>query len=207
MKILIFTDSRGELPHGKPTWVNYVKQSWDDVTYVVDKERIRTIFQITESLKNNKQMYDMIIIQTAYSDFVAHWPLSILKKRFLQFDRNLNKHIEVSEGTGPRQLFRYKNYAGIEKELLKIKKHCKHLLFVGLHLSTSMNPYKVKKITVFANNLIAQHVNSLLFPINISWTKTNCYDGIHYAPGTHLMVGNYVNRYIKRLGKTISDYI
>lgn len=201
MKILIITDSRGYCPGEGENWVDKFKNR-NSQHEIVKKNwvggRISTIFEHIINIERDNSKYDLIIAQTGYHDYVQPWTKRIFKFKLKGYDPDYEDNMVFVE----KNLYRYRNDKLVQEQLKKIKKYTKNLLLIGSH-QVNLSP-DAEKATLVMNKIYSEGIDYFNMPMNYCWTELNTLsDHIHYNKQGDEYICSYVERYIKRLDKTI----
>lgn len=226
------TDSRGLIPDHNQNWVDYLANQ--NPQYKIEKHnwnsgRICTIFRKTKLDILSQAHYDLIILQTGYHEYVLGWSKFTHMHRIGCDDPDYESHLtEIRSG-----VYRYRNDDMVKDAIAKIKSHTNHLLLIGLHGYTSTyaedeagranywnnlydtsNPEREQEkrevitSTMIMNQIYSQGgVDYFNLPIHLDWAKKNSFDGQHYTHDGHLFICSYVERYINRLNRCITDVV
>lgn len=202
MRIGIISDSRGFLGT-QPTWIEkLISKNKSNSYFIFPKyNRLFSLFEQVECLENKKEIFDLMIFQTAYHEYICPWSIPIFKMMLGKYDQNFERFlVPVTDGKFKGN-FHYRNVKLIKKTLNKIVNYCKNSLYIDV-------PYNwadLKQATIEANNIYKKHFSHNL-PMSmdpdfvIKYTMNTNIDKIHYnSVGSNVLSDNVLD-IIEKIG-------
>lgn len=200
---MIMTDSRGFCPGDNKNWVSLFKKEnpqYNINSYTYEGGRVTTIFELLKKLQKEEKCYDILVIQAGVHEYVQNWPKRIFKNKLEHLDPNYcNNLTKVKENA-----FTYRNDSLIRTILQKFIQYAKNVLFIGMHFR---GPATEKRSVIMNDVFDIDEIDFFNLPFQNSWAGKYCYDSTHYSEAGTIFISNYVERYSKRINKTISDIL
>lgn len=219
MKVLIGTDSRGNLPRANApigtfnkNWVDFVfgdyRQNQDTVRCFRHSNEVFvfTLAQFKHHILNNlgSEIFDLAILQCGWHELIAPWPTHIQKSFYpTSYD---DRHIVGYTA----DKCHYYNVQEIKDIVFQIKQISRHQLFIGMHSLKGIPPEVIGGPIVHdyileSNRLFSSlDVDFFWMPNDPNWALSyGSPDKIHYMEHATAHVAEYINRYINRLDKTL----
>lgn len=236
MKILIASDSRGiatrsfveynKFKKKEYTWIRYFQKlmsgheiSFHNTIGIIKKgiilkgsaRRILTLYGVANEIEKSNEFYDLIIVQLGAMEWITSWNIGVLN--LLVSERNEKLKTECLFATPDDGLYLYKDKELVEKCFIKIKKHCKNMLVIGMHSwllrpgtkRRDLSHYCYHESVLEMNDIYSKIGDFLNLPMSYDWSKNNVFDYLHYNDRGHKYISSFVHRYTNRMNETILD--
>jgi len=217
MKILIYADSRGvnhQLKDDKPEWADRVwapliqdrlRDHEVQIPSKVRSTRLRTLYGAVRCLEERKETYDLVILQVGLVEWILGWPIEIWNHLLPaeQIDERFLKRIGTSES------FWYHDAERVREYFQRLRRWAGHVLCVG---ASAWSPGHLEKLPyqtgptapLEANALYSRLADGYIhLPMHPDWNARNTSDGIHLLPPAAKYVAGCVERYVRRLERTV----